>query len=66
MRTTIGRWVVNLLRSFDFIKARIEKHLSSSMLHIICTMANLANLTYSGKLETTIQDVVTIQVPHYG
>jgi hypothetical protein len=59
MRTTIGRWVMNLLRSFDFIKAKVEKHLSSSTLPIICTMTNSTNFTYSGKLETNIQDVVT-------
>ncbi len=59
MHTTIGRWVVSLLRNFDFIKARVEKHFSSSTLPIMCTMANSTNLTYSGKLETNIQDAIT-------
>ncbi len=50
---------MNLLRRFDFIKAGVEKHLSFSTLLIICTMANLTNLTYIGKQETNIRDVVT-------
>jgi hypothetical protein len=50
---------MSLLWTFDFIQARVEKHLSSSTLYIICTMANLTNLTYSGKMETNIRDVVT-------
>ncbi len=58
MRTTIGRWVVSLLRSFDFIKARVEKHFSSSTLPIMCTMVNSTNLTYSRKLKTNIWYVV--------
>jgi hypothetical protein len=48
-----------MLRSFDFIKAKIEKHLSSSTLSNICTMTNLTNFTYSRKLKTNIQNVFT-------
>ncbi len=59
MGTTIGRWVVSLLWSFDLVKAKVEKHLSSSMLPIIHTMANSTNLMYLGKLKTNIEDVVT-------
>ncbi len=50
---------MSLLWSFDFIKAKVEKHLPSSMMPIICTMANLTNLTYSRKLKTNIRVVVT-------
>jgi hypothetical protein len=50
---------VSLLQSFDFIKARVEKKFSSFTLPIMCTMANSTNLTYSGKRETNIRDVVT-------
>jgi len=57
--TTNGKWVMNLLRNFDFIKARIEKHFSTSMLPTICTMVNLVNFTYFGMLETSTQDVIT-------
>ncbi len=59
MCTTNGKWVTNLLRNFDFIKARIEKHLSTSMLPTIYTVVNLANSTYFGMLETSTQDVIT-------
>ncbi len=59
MCTTNGKWVMNLLRNFDFIKVRIEEHLSTSMLPIICTMVSLANFTYFGMLETSTQDVIT-------
>jgi hypothetical protein len=59
MHTTIGKSAMNLLRSFDFIKAKVEKHLSSSTLPIIFTMANSTNFVYSRKLEIDIQDVVT-------
>ncbi len=37
--TTRGKWVVNLLQSFDFMKVNIEKQLSSSTLPTICSMA---------------------------
>jgi hypothetical protein len=50
---------VSLLWSFDLVKAKVEKHFSSSMLPIIYTMASSTNLTYSRKLETNIRDVVT-------
>jgi hypothetical protein len=59
MCTTSGRWVVSLFRSFDFIKAKVEKHLSSSMLPTIYTMANLASFTYFKKLKESNQNVVT-------
>jgi hypothetical protein len=42
MHATIGKWLVSLLHKFDFIKAKVEKHLSSSMLPIIYRMANLS------------------------
>jgi hypothetical protein len=51
MCITIDKWVVNQFQSLDFIKAKVEKHLSSSTLHIICTMANLTGFTYSKKLK---------------
>ncbi len=51
MHITSGKWVVSLLGSFDYIKARIEKNLSSSMLPTIYTMANLASFTYSRKVK---------------
>ncbi len=50
---------MSLLRSFDFIKTKVEKHLSSSTLPIIYTMTNLANLMYSRKLGTNIQNAIT-------
>jgi hypothetical protein len=59
MRTTSGRWVMNLFQSFDFIKAKVEKHLSSSTLPTIYTMANSTSFTYFGKLRENIQDVIT-------
>jgi hypothetical protein len=58
MRTTSGRWVVSLFSSFEFIKAKVEKHLSSSMLPTICTMANSTNFTYSRKLEESTRNLV--------
>ncbi len=42
----------------DFIKVRIDKHISTSMLPTTCTMVNLANFTYFGMLETNTQDVI--------
>jgi hypothetical protein len=42
-----------------FHKSRKDKHLSSSMLLTICTIANSTNLTYLGKLVIKMQDVVT-------
>jgi hypothetical protein len=59
MHATIDKWVVSLLHKFDFIETKVEKHLSSSMLPIICKMANLVNFTYSRKLESSIWDVDT-------
>jgi hypothetical protein len=59
MHTTSARWVINLFRSFDFIKAKVEKHFSSSTLPTICTMANSTNFTYFEKLEENIRNVVT-------
>ncbi len=43
---------------FGFIKAMVEKQLSSYMMFIIYIMANSTNFTYYRKLETNIQDVV--------
>ncbi len=40
MCKTVGKWVVSQLCNFDFIKAKVDKHFSSSTLPIICTMAN--------------------------
>jgi hypothetical protein len=59
MCTTSGRWVVNLFQSFDFIKAKVDKHFSSSTLPTTYTMANSTNFTYFGKLEENTQDVIT-------
>ncbi len=59
MWTTSGRWVVRIFRSFDFIKAKVEKHLSSSMLPTIYTMANSASFTYFRKLKESNRDIVT-------
>jgi hypothetical protein len=59
MHTTNGKWVVSLLWSLDFIKAKVEKQGSSSTLPTTCTIASSTNFTYSRKLETRIQDVVT-------
>ncbi len=59
MHITNGKWVMNLLWNFDLIKTRVEKHFSSSLLPTICTMVNLANFTYFGKMETSIQNVTT-------
>jgi hypothetical protein len=59
MCTMSGKWVVSLLQSLDFIKAKVEKHLSSSTLPTTYTITSLANLTYSGKLVTKMWDVVT-------
>jgi hypothetical protein len=50
---------MNMLQSFDVMKTNIEKHLSSFTLSVICTMANLVNFTYSGKLWINIQDIIT-------
>jgi len=58
MHTTRGRWVMNLLQSFDFMKAKVKKHMSSSTLPTICAITNLANFTYFGKLNANIQNVV--------
>jgi hypothetical protein len=44
---------------FGFIKAMVEKQISSYMMFIIYVMANSTNFTYYRKLETNIQDVVT-------
>jgi hypothetical protein len=54
MYTTIGKWVMSLLCNFNFIKTKVKKHLSSSTLLIIYTMANSTNFTYSRKLEGNI------------
>jgi len=43
----------------DFIKAKVKKHLSSSMILTICTMANSTNFTYFGKLEENTQNPFT-------
>jgi hypothetical protein len=59
MCTTRGRWVVNLLQSFDFMKAKVKKHLSSSTLLIICAITNSVNFTYFGKFDVNIQNIVT-------
>ncbi len=59
MCTRSGRWVVSLFQSFDFIKAKVEKHLSSSMLPTIYTMANSTSFTYFKKLKESNRDVVT-------
>jgi hypothetical protein len=59
MHTTSGRWVVSLFQSFDFVKAKVEKHLSSSILPTICTIANSTSFTYFGKLEDSTQNVIT-------
>jgi len=59
MHTTIGWWLMSLLQSFDFIKAKVEMHLSFSTLFTICTMASSANFTYLKRLETSIWYVVT-------
>jgi hypothetical protein len=58
MRTS-ARWVVNLFQSFEFIKAKVDKHISSSTLPTIYTMANSSNFTYFGKLEESTQDAIT-------
>ncbi len=50
---------MSLLPNVNFIKARTEKHLSSSTLFITCTTVNSIGFTYSWKLENNIQDVVT-------
>ncbi len=55
----VGGWVMSLFPNVNFIKARTEKHLSSSTLFITYTMGNSIGFTYLGKLENTIQDVVT-------
>jgi hypothetical protein len=47
------------VQNFDFIKAKVEKRLSSSMLPTICTMANSTNFTYFRKLKESIRNVVT-------
>jgi len=54
-----GKWAMNMLQGFDFMKTNVEKHFSFFMLSVICTMANLVNFTYSRKLWIGIQDVVT-------
>lgn len=41
-----------------FVEAKIKKS-SFFILPTICTMVNLANFTYFGKLDTNTQDVVT-------
>jgi hypothetical protein len=41
------------------MKAKVEKHLSSSTLPIICAITNSTNFTYFGKLDVNIQNVVT-------
>jgi len=60
MCTTNGKWVVSLLQSIDFIKAKVKKQRSSSTLPITCTIANLANFTY---LETTQISISQPQMP---
>ncbi len=47
------------IMKLDFINTKINKHLSSSTLPTTCTIANLANLTYLGKLVIRMWDVVT-------
>ncbi len=59
MHITSGRWVVSLFQSFDFIKANVKKHLSSSTLPTICTIANSTNFTYFEKLKESTRNVVT-------
>jgi len=59
MCTIKGKWAMNMLQSFDLMKTNIEKHFSSFTLSTICTMANLVNFTYFGKLWISIQDVGT-------
>jgi hypothetical protein len=51
--------VVSLFQSFDFIKVKVKKHLSSSMLPTICTIANSISFTYFRKLKESTQNVVT-------
>jgi hypothetical protein len=41
------------------MKAKVEKHMSSSTLPTICAITNSANFTYSKKLNVNIQNVVT-------
>ncbi len=59
MCITIDKWVVNLFQSLNFIKAKVEKHFSSSTLHIIYMMANLTNVTYSKKLKKQTFDILS-------
>lgn len=59
MCTMSDKWVVNLLWSLDFINVTTKKRLSSSTLPTTCTITNLVNLTYLGKLVTKMWDVVT-------
>jgi replication fork clamp-binding protein CrfC len=47
------------IQSFDFIKTKVKKHISSSMLPIIYTMANSTSFTYFRKLKESIQNFVT-------
>jgi hypothetical protein len=58
MRTTRSRWVMHLLQSFEFMKAKVEKHMSSSTLLTICVITNSPNFTYSKKFNVNIQNVV--------
>lgn len=59
MRTTRGRWVMQLLQSFDFIKSKVKKHMSSSTSPTICAITNSTNFTYSRKFNANVQNVVT-------
>jgi len=62
MHTTHGRWVMNMLQKFDFIKATITKHLSSFVLPIIYTMANSINFTYLKKFHIFEQALLIIKL----
>jgi len=46
--------VMSLLQKFDFIKAEVEKHFSSSTIPIIYNMASSTKFTYIGELKTNI------------
>jgi hypothetical protein len=59
MCTTSGRWVASLSKKIDFIRAKVEKHFSSSMLPTIYTMANSTNFTYFRNIKESIRNVDT-------
>ncbi len=50
---------MNLLQNFDFMKTKVKKHMSSSILPTICAITNSTNFTYFGKVDANIQNVVT-------